>query len=351
MAEAKALLIHQQFAFDLVLSDISMPGESGFDLLIWIKGHAPRPNDLPVLLMTGVLPDAESRLRGLSLGAVDYVVRPDDISELVIRSINAIDHHRKIHSLECALSDSQDLALVGRMLAAANHEIKNIAAIVKLSADQAANFLSASAPVDESIKLRVADNLRTSTSLLVDIVRGFKTVMTEDGQPSRILDLNKLIDETLKLMAFRTKSCLVVWDPSRFPSAMVRGQSTRIKQILINFVLNGMEAISELSPLEGGRIDVELVEQDTSWVARVRDNGIGFPAGVRTEFQAFETTRKLKGGQGLGLWLCNVLAQNMHGSISLRSDGPSLGAVAELSVPKATGESDYSFDLSSYLID
>jgi two-component system phosphate regulon response regulator OmpR len=349
--EAKKILIDREFAFDLVLSDISMPGESGFDLLTWIKSTAPRPEDLPVLLMTGVLPDAESRLKGLSLGAVDYVVRPDDVTELVIRSINAVDHYRRVRSLERSLEDTQDLAMVGRMLAAANHEIKNIAAIVKISADQAVNFLRSEGRGDPDIKAQVAENLSNSSDLLVEIVRGFKTLISDGSQPARPIDLQKLVAETLSLLSFRTKSCFVVWNEQAGLRPMVRGQGTRLKQIMINLVLNGLEAISELNPDEGGRIEVSIVDCDTHWAVRVRDNGIGFKADTRTTFKAFETTRKLKGGQGLGLWLCNVLAESMGGTLSLSSQGPSQGAEAELRLPKASGNDDFSIDLSQYLVD
>lgn len=349
--EAKKILAARAFDFDLVLSDIAMPGESGFDLLTWIKATAPKPEDLPVLLMTGVLPDAESRLKGLSLGAVDYVVRPDDITELVIRSVNAIDHYKKVRSLERSLEDTQDLAMVGRMLAAANHEIKNIAAIVKISADQAVSFLRNEASEAGDIKRRVAENLSNSSDLLVEIVRGFKSMIGDNTQPAKTLNLQSIVSETLSLLSFRTKSCLMVWDETPGFAPKVRGQGTRIKQVLINLVLNSLEAITELNPDEGGRIEVSLVDLDTHWAVRVRDNGIGFAAETRTVFKAFDTTKKLKGGQGLGLWLCNVLAESMSGVLTLSSKGPSLGAEAELRLPKAAATDEFAVDLSQYFID
>jgi len=351
--EAKELLIKHDFQFDLVLSDIAMPGESGFDLLKWIKSTASRPEDLPVLLMTGVLPDAESRLKGLALGAVDYVVRPDEITELVVRSINAIEQYKRVRSLERSLEDTQDLASVGRMLAAANHEIKNIAAIVKLSADQAVRFLRTDSLGNQDIKQQVAQNLEMSTNLLADVVRSFKAVMDEGEQKMQSLSIEKIISDTLQLLEFRTSSCFIRWQPGTHKNAKVRGQATLVKQVLINLVLNGLESITELAPPEGGQIEVSLKDDDGFWTIEIKDNGIGFASGTKDSFRAFETTRKMKGGQGLGLWLCSMFVESMGGSLTLSSYGPSTGATAQMKLPKPAGSEveDFAFDIAKYLAD
>lgn len=349
--QAKIILLEHLFKFDLVLSDISMPGESGFDLLRWIKTTADKPDDLPVLLMTGVLPDAASRVKGLALGAVDYVVRPDDETELVVRAVKAIDHYKRVRSLERSLEDTQDLAMVGRILAASNHEVKNIVTLVKLSADKAADILSGKVDAPESIKIRVAENLRMSTDLLIDVVRNFKSLMPE-ADISKTIDLKKLVGETLQLMSYRTKSCLVDWDCDAVAGlVIVSGQTTRIKQILINLILNGLEAITELDPVSGGHIVIRLTDMVSHWMLLVRDNGIGFEGPEKTEFKAFETTKKLKGGQGLGLWLCSLLARSMGGQLTLASEGVSSGAVACLMIPKAAADAnDFEIDLEKYFV-
>lgn len=349
--EAKEILIEHQFKFDLVLSDISMPGESGFDLLQWIKAAEGKSEDLPVLLMTSVLPDVVSRVKGLALGAVDYVVRPDDVTELVVRTVKAINHYGRVRSLERSLENTQDLAMVGRILAASNHEVKNIASLVKLSADKASQFLSGELNPPEAIKKQVAENLKMSIELLVDVVRNFKSLMS-DNKVSKTIDLRQLVNETIQLMSYRTRSCLVTWnEQANSGRIMVSGQSTRIKQILINLILNGLEAISDLGPEAGGCIAISLIDEISHWSVTIKDNGIGFDGPERTDFKAFETTKKLKGGQGLGLWLCNLLAQSMSGQLTLASAGVGTGATARMLIPKATIDSDdFEIDLEKYFV-
>jgi DNA-binding NarL/FixJ family response regulator len=66
---------------DLVLSDISMPGMSGFEVLERVISLAPRFDDMPFIFLTA-LADRDNELRGRRLGADDYVTKPIDFDVL-----------------------------------------------------------------------------------------------------------------------------------------------------------------------------------------------------------------------------------------------------------------------------
>lgn len=66
--------------FDLIIADVMMPGESGFDLLAAIRDRSA----VPVIMLTA-LNEAGDRVRGLELGADDYLVKPFAFAELVAR--------------------------------------------------------------------------------------------------------------------------------------------------------------------------------------------------------------------------------------------------------------------------
>lgn len=65
--------------FDLILLDIMLPGADGFDIMEYIK-----PLKVPVIFITAKN-DVRDKVRGLKLGAEDYLVKPFDILELVAR--------------------------------------------------------------------------------------------------------------------------------------------------------------------------------------------------------------------------------------------------------------------------
>jgi two-component system, OmpR family, phosphate regulon response regulator OmpR len=82
-ADARARLAGLDF--DLLILDVMMPGESGFDLVKSIR----RSSTVPVLILTA-RDAAESRITGLELGADDYVVKPYEPRELSLRIANIL---------------------------------------------------------------------------------------------------------------------------------------------------------------------------------------------------------------------------------------------------------------------
>jgi two-component system phosphate regulon response regulator OmpR len=76
--EARALM--KSIAFDLLIVDVMMPGESGLDLTRAIRAQS----QTPVLMLTA-LSDAEDRIAGLEHGADDYLAKPFEPRELLLR--------------------------------------------------------------------------------------------------------------------------------------------------------------------------------------------------------------------------------------------------------------------------
>jgi C4-dicarboxylate-specific signal transduction histidine kinase len=350
-AQAKAALDATRWEFDLVLSDIAMPGETGFDLLSWIKRETSPKRDLPVLLTTAQLPEAENRLKGLAMGAVDYVVRPIDLPELVLRASHAIENFKRVKSLETSLQDSENFALVGRLLAASHHEIKNVATLVSLAADQAVSCFSAGASERGAQALR---NLAQASELLTDMSKNVANLLQPEATHVRPVEINGLVRDVVELMRARV-------NPYRLELKTGPGElwclahPLRVKQVLINLVLNASDSIQQLEAETGGAIHVTVeapAAADGVCRISVRDNGIGFdPPGERRDFKPFQTTRKLRGGQGLGLWLCSSLMKNMGGSLALRSPGVGEGATATLTLKPSTAPEASDLDISQYLAD
>ncbi len=85
--EARANLA--SFAFDLIVLDVMMPGESGLDLTLSLRrsGRSPR---LPVLLLTAMA-EPDDRINGLEQGADDFLAKPFEPRELVLRIRNIIE--------------------------------------------------------------------------------------------------------------------------------------------------------------------------------------------------------------------------------------------------------------------
>ena len=78
------------FEFDLIVLDVMMPGKSGFELTKEIK----KDNDIPVILLTAK-GEVENRIKGLEYGADDYLGKPFEPKELLLRINNIIKKKQK----------------------------------------------------------------------------------------------------------------------------------------------------------------------------------------------------------------------------------------------------------------
>ena len=77
-------------AYDIIILDIMMPGENGLDLLNFIRKN----NDTPVLMLSA-MKDTENRIIGFERGADDYLEKPFEPKELILRIKNILDKTKK----------------------------------------------------------------------------------------------------------------------------------------------------------------------------------------------------------------------------------------------------------------
>ena len=346
------LQLQSETNFDLVLSDISMPEESGFDLLEWMRAQEERIRITPVLFITAAMPEDHHRVHGLMLGAVDYIVRPISNQELVLRVRIAIDHFQRYQELRNSLESSEDMAMTGRILAAANHEIRNLTSLILLTSERAMTTVQRGQPMSQgSTGYDAIQALHKTARLLADVSRNLNAHVTNEPVHVETLPLQPIVQDVLELVRPRLTHVnidaqLTAIDDFAF------ADPTRLTQVLINFVFNAHDAILERGAA-GGKITVRLVEETDGEISvLVTDNGIGLQKReVRSDFQPFRTTKSVRGGKGLGLWLCSRFAQAMGGSISLESAGPGTGSTARISLRKARKPEEFKLRIEDYLMD
>ncbi|MBW8065851.1 MAG: response regulator [Ferrovum sp.] len=101
---AEALQLIRDNPYDVVLLDISMPGEHGIDILIKIKDLKP---NLPVLMLS-MYPEDQYAIRSLKAGAAGYINKQDALSQMVI-AIRQVSTGRKYISSELAVQLAENL--------------------------------------------------------------------------------------------------------------------------------------------------------------------------------------------------------------------------------------------------
>ena len=94
--EARAQLA--SFAFDLIVLDVMMPGESGLDLTRALRSESLGGGPVPVLLLTAMA-EPEDRINGLEQGADDFLAKPFEPRELVLRIRNILQRRPMVEEV------------------------------------------------------------------------------------------------------------------------------------------------------------------------------------------------------------------------------------------------------------
>ena len=126
--EAKQKLTERQY--DLVLSDLVMPGINGIELLRHIKSSYP---GVPVIMVTGFASVATA-VEAMRLGARDYVTKPSDNDELVIKIQRALEEQEKDRELKLLRDEVREVYAFGNLVGA-NSKMKEVYALVRQVAE------------------------------------------------------------------------------------------------------------------------------------------------------------------------------------------------------------------------
>lgn len=219
-------------------------------------------------------------------------------------------YHDKNQDLITDFSHHERINLLGNLLNTLSHELSNPLFGMKLTSDL---LLMEELNEDEKDTLQdVSNNLTRSQKILENFSQLYSDQITE-------VNLIELIQESLKLAKSEMRHIKrkFHFDPKIYP--IIKSNPTWISQILFNLIINSSQAMSHQPPLEGFKLDINLIENNDQFQIIVSDNGPGIPLDIKQKiFEPFFTTKET--GTGLGLIICSNLAKRMGGSLQLSED-------------------------------
>jgi len=208
------------------------------------------------------------------------------------------------------LKQADRLAALGQLSAGVAHEIRNPLGSIKGSIE----ILESEFPRDHP-KREFIDIIKEETVRLNTIVAEFLKFARPAKPSIQSVCLSELIDSTLTLLrkeAEGARISLEVHHDSSIPT--VHLDPDQIRQVLLNIVLNGIQAMPE-----GGKLELTSFyqPQDNLVLIQVSDSGNGVPPGDLDHlFDPFYTTKPH--GTGLGLSISYQLVRNHQGSLVVR---------------------------------
>ncbi|MDM0109485.1 ATP-binding protein [Variovorax sp. J22R24] len=247
-----------------------------------------------------------------------------------------IEHHRR-RKAEMALiqrggelAHASRLAIAGELTASIAHEINQPLAAILTNADAAEMILQSGADRREDLRMILAD-IRRDDMRASDVIRRLRTLLSNKQIARQAFDLAEIVSDACAILqaeARRRDVNLVVRDSAA--SGHVFGDPVQIQQVLINLVLNAMDAVEGMP--DDRRTVVASVEAEADGLAMsARDRGPGIaPEHLPKLFDSFFSTKRR--GMGLGLAIARTIVEAHGGRIRVESE-PGHGTVFHVSLP------------------
>jgi two-component system sensor kinase FixL len=255
---------------------------------------------------------------------------------LRMRGVSLDITERKQAELEAArqrmdLAHASRLTMVGELTASIAHEINQPLGAILSNAETADILLESKQPQLEEVQRILAD-IRKDDLRASETIRRVRELLRKRELELKPIDLNAVISDVLRLLDGETHRRGVEIE-KQFVDALpaVRGDAIHLQQVLLNLILNGMEAVSESSATNrritigtayDGKDNVEVV---------VEDSGPGIPSErLALLFDSFFTTKPH--GMGLGLSIVRSIVE-AHGGRIWAENNSSGGACFRFTLP------------------
>lgn len=143
---------------------------------------------------------------------------------------------------------------------------------------------------------------------------------TDANARHEVYNLYQIIEEVLQILGNEIKYAATV-SKEIDPYVNLRCNRTEIGQVILNLVLNGVQAIKASSQLTTGTIGIKVFQVEAHIIIEITDNGIGMSEEIQSHiFDPFFTTKEIGAGTGLGLSIAYDIVVNKHnGKISVDS--------------------------------
>ena len=328
---------------DLVLLDLLMPHVDGFAVLEELRTLVLPGVYLPVIAMTGD-GSVVTRRRALDRGATDFVTKPFDRIEVLLRIRNALqtralylalEHEKRgleqtVRERTERLVQNEKLATLGSLLAGLAHELNNPLTVVS---GQARLLQETASDPDAA---RRARRIGEAAERSVQIVRNFLALARQQPAERIEVSLNDVVAGAVDLLAFdlRGARIRVTMDLARHLPA-VAADPHQLHQVVVNLVTNAQQALRRHDGERAIRIATgPMPERNRVWLT-VSDTGPGIPRELHERiFEPFFTTKPSGEGTGLGLALCRSVVETHGGTITVDSE-PAGGTTFAIELPVA----------------
>lgn len=288
----------------LILLDIMMPKKDGYEVLDILRKDD-KTKDIPVILLTAKA-EVPDKVKGLELGAEDYVTKPFDFKELLAR-INS--HLETKKEYEEKIKGEKLIALSTMMMGVA-HEVRNPLVVIGGFSKKLLSMTDENDPRYKYI-LAIEKEVGRLEKMINDIYE-FKTIQIVCDKQLSINDsIRNVIIRVEKLLS--EKNIKLIMKLSEV-DAVIPMDKNNFEKALQNIIDNAIEAMPN-----GGVLTVVSELREKLFIIQIIDTGIGIKEeDLKFIFDPFFTSKME--GTGLGLTVAMKIIEKHNGKISVKSN-------------------------------
>ncbi|KJC56422.1 hypothetical protein UP10_34745 [Bradyrhizobium sp. LTSPM299] len=253
-----------------------------------------------------------------------------DVTALRMAEEEARENEQRYRKAELDLAHANRVATMGQLTASITHEVNQPITAAVTYALAARRFLSAKPPnlreVDEALSLIVKEGNRAG-----EVVGRVRALIKKAPARKDAVEINVAVLEVIALTRREAaNNGISVQTQLAEGLPRVQGDRVQLQQVLLNLIINAIEAMRDCS--EGEReLLVNSCDGPDGVSVEVRDSGPGFAAAdLDRVFEAFYSTKP--NGVGLGLSICRSIVEAHHGRLWASPNVPR-GAIFRFTVP------------------
>ena len=304
---------------DLILLDVMMPDISGFDAAQILKKD-PATAHIPIIFLTA-LNNPSDLVHGFQVGASDFLTKPFNKEELVVRVFHQI---KLVAATRIIEKQNRELRATisnrDKMYSVIAHDLRSPMASIRMVLNLVVNSVSKDVVGPELFELLDKANRESEEvhDLLDNLLKWTKSQTGRLNVVRQELDLNDIIPGVVDIfeMIALTKKINLAYQGSDKPVVAVV-DNDMLKTIVRNFLSNAIK----FSP-EESTIEISLSTEGEFAKISVHDHGVGIdPERLDSIFKKGDTTYGTGGeeGSGLGLQLCADFARKNDGDVRVES--------------------------------
>ncbi len=270
---------------------------------------------------TGGVPSTAGVLMGLALSGLVGTLWLEHRR----RNLAEVEARRHL----ATMADLDRRAAMGHLTASLAHELRQPLGAILRNSEAATALLASQTPNVVELQ-EIVEDIRKDDKRAAEIIRRVKGLLEKHEVKEEAVNVNDVARETVEFLAPDAAAKGASLHVNLQGPAVARGDRVHIQQVLVNLILNGLDAMSATPP-DRRVVLVATVATQGRLELSVRDEGSGIPASVMSRiFEPFFSTKS--DGMGMGLSVARSIVE-AHGGRIAAENNSDRGATMRVFLP------------------